>query len=275
MANPRWNTERATRLGSIVTETRLAQGLTQQALADASGISMPTVSVIERTGNARESSIVKVLAALGLTERDVYGASVSLNAEAVPLAETIAPAINPEIERFENLLAETTASHRRDLDRLHARYEKMLIAARQKQQRSDRRAEILEDIVYAYGKFEVKIPEITGLFCETSYNLAGLLSAMQRLSDFDEAAQDEIPYSTSTTLGVEPETAPDREDDDFEVRQTLLAEQPADTWKDQLAAEIIRQAESDLFAETGTVSVTDVTGRVDEEDGSDSGSDPD
>jgi transcriptional regulator with XRE-family HTH domain len=56
-------------LGGRLRTQRLAQGLTQAALADMAGVSVGTVKTLERCGVSSFETVIRVVQALGLAEQ--------------------------------------------------------------------------------------------------------------------------------------------------------------------------------------------------------------
>jgi transcriptional regulator with XRE-family HTH domain len=56
-------------LGGRLRSQRLAQGLTQGALADMAGVSVGTVKSLERCGASSFETVIRIVQALGLTDQ--------------------------------------------------------------------------------------------------------------------------------------------------------------------------------------------------------------
>lgn len=89
------------RIGERVTEARIARGMTQEGLAEASEVAPGTVRSIERGHNVRASSMAKVMAALGLEPEAEHAWRTGLPVDIEMATEVIAMILldMPEAER--------------------------------------------------------------------------------------------------------------------------------------------------------------------------------
>lgn len=91
-------------LGGRLRARRLAQGLTQTALADMAGISAGTVKTLERCGISSFETVIRIVQALGLTDQlqglfEVEQRSIAQMEQAAQFSRQRAPRSTPRTPR--------------------------------------------------------------------------------------------------------------------------------------------------------------------------------